>query len=358
MQKETLEKLASEKSKPCVTISMNTHRAYPENGLDAIELKKLCHETEERLIAAYGKRPVMAILEKLEMIPLEVDENQNLDSLHIFLSETTKEIIQSTVKLNEDTVQISEGFALRPLIKSMNQSMGYLILLLSQSGAKLFEALNDTVVAEIVNENFPFAENPHFNTEPLKISDPKSGDNMVREFLNKVDKAMVKVYNQGKMKCVIMCTDGNYSRLMQVADKPAIYLGHTTVDFNNQSTHQIAAQAWDIVKEQQLKLEKEVIREMKEAVGYGKVITDLSEMYRAVKEGRGDLLIAHSTYSQAVKMTGEFTFELVDETPQADIIDDITNEIAWEVISKKGRVVFTDLDDIKTLGEIVLKVRY
>jgi len=57
-------------------------------------------------------------------------------------------------------------------------------------------------------------------------------------------------------------------------------------------------------------------------------------------------------------MKDEFTFELTDDVNQTDVIDDITSDIAWEVISKKGRAIFTTQEEIKDLGEIVLKVRY
>ena len=105
-------------------------------------------------------------------------------------------------------------------------------------------------------------------------------------------------------------------------------------------------------------MRKEAISEMKEAVSQGKVFTDLQEIYRAAKEGRGDLLITHNCFCQAVKMNDEFSFELTDEVNQTDVIDDITSNIAWEVISKKGRAIFTTQQEIKDLGEIVLKVRY
>ncbi len=84
----------------------------------------------------------------------------------------------------------------------------------------------------------------------------------------------------------------------------------------------------------------------------------MSEIFRAAKEGRGDLLIAHEEFYQAVKMTGEFSFDLANDVTLAGVTDDITSEIAWEVISKKGRVVFTNQDEIKSLGGIALKVRY
>ena len=66
MKREKLEKLASEKNTPCVTISMNTHRTYPENQKDIIVLNTLLTEAKERVIHEFGKRPVTDLLEKLD----------------------------------------------------------------------------------------------------------------------------------------------------------------------------------------------------------------------------------------------------------------------------------------------------
>ena len=233
-----------------------------------------------------------------------------------------------------------------------------MILLLSQSGVNLFHAVNDDIAEEIKNDDFPFTKNLHYLTHQDKLSDGKQVDNMVREFLNKVDKAVVRVHNINDMNCVVICTEDNYSRLMQVADKPSIYYGYIHINYNDIANHTIAVSAWDIVKELQKQSRTNALQEMQEAVSKGNVITDLSDIFRAVKEGRGDLLITHDDFHQPVKMTGEFSFDLVDDVTQPNVIDDITSEIAWEVISKKGRAIFTNQDDIKSFGNITLKVRY
>jgi hypothetical protein len=356
--KNQLERIAAEKNSPCVSISMNTHRTHPDNASDSIELKKLLKEAEERVTAEFGKRPVKDLLEKIEAVADEIDSNYNLDSLHIFLSNTTKEIIKSPWPVPQNSVHISDSFSIKPLIKLFNRTENYLILVLSQSGVKLLNAVNDSIADEVKNDDFPFSQNQHYITNSEKLSDAKKADNMVREFLNEVDKAVVKVHNLNDMKCVVICTEDNYSRLMQVADKPSVYCGHAHINYNDVSNKTIANQAWQIVNALQKQSRTDAINEMQEAVGKGNVITDLSEIYRAVKEGRGDLLITHDDFKQPVKMTGEFTFELVDDVTQADVIDDISSEIAWEVLSKKGRTIFTHQDEIKSLGDIVLKVRY
>jgi len=356
--KEQLQKLATEKNSPCVTISLNTHRTHPDNAQDQILLKSLIKEAEERVINEFGKRPVAQLLEKMETVSKEIDVNYNLDSLHIFLSNDTQEIVKSSWKTSNSGVHISDSFAIRSLIKNYNRSENYLVMLLSQSGVQLFEAVNDDIVEEVRNDDFPFSENRHYNTHSDKGSDSKHLDDLVREFLNKVDKALIKVHNETELKCVVIATEDNYSRLQQVADKPSVYLGYANIDYNNVATHHIAKQSWELVKEQQKQHRTETISEMQEAVAQGKVLTDLQEIYQASIDGRGELLIVHEDFSQAVVMKDERTFDLVDDPTIPNAIDDITSTISWEVISKKGRVVFTSQDEIKDLGKIVLKKRY
>ncbi len=358
MKREKLEKLAFENSSPCVTISMNTHRTSPDNLEDIVLLKNLLNEAHDRVVDEYGKRQVTDLLEKIDTLEKEIDVNFNLDSLHIFLSNSTKEIVRSSWPVLHNAVHISGNFAVKPLIKDFNRTVDYLILVLSQSDVPIFHAVNDGIADEIKNDDFPFAKTPHVLADKDKLRDGKKGENMVREYFNKIDKAVVRVHNRTDMKCVVIGTEDNYSRLMQVADKPSIYLGCASINYDNTANHTIANDAWQIVKEFQKQTRTNAIKEMQEAAGQGKVITDLSEILRAVKEGRGDLLITHDDYHQAVVMTGNYTFDLVNDVTLPGAIDDISSDLAWEVISKKGRAIYTTQEEFKSLGDIALKVRY
>jgi dihydrofolate reductase len=358
MQREILERLAREQGDPCVTISLNTHRTHPDNATDGLMIKNLCKEAAERLTEKYGRKAVATLIDKLAQIPAQIDVNYNLDSLHIFLSEKINEIIKSTWPATRNHVHIGKTFAVRPLIKAFNRSEEYYILLLSQSGTQLYMALNDAIVEEIEEEGFPFPENPNIIVSREKMSDGKQVDKMVKEYLNNVDKAVVRLHNKSGLNCVVISTESNYSKLMQVADKPKVYHGYANIDYNNTSRHKIAAQSWRLISELQKNRRTAAIDEMKEAVSQSKVLTDLQEIFRAAKEGRGDLLITHQSFAQPVMMKDEVTFELVDNPGTPGAIDDIVSNIAWEVVSKKGRAVFTEQDELKSLGKIALKLRY
>lgn len=355
---KTLQKLAGERNKPCVSISLNTYRTFPDNQKDLVRIKQLAKEAETRILKEYDKREVSALLEKLDNLEHEIDVNYNLDSLHIFASNDTLEIIKSQWPIVENDVEISDQFSLRHLIYKMNRSEEYNIMVLSQAGVHLYEATNDHVQDEIRNESFPFSENRHYVTSGDKSSDPKQVDNQLREHFNNVDKALVKLYRETGLKTVVVCDINNYSKLIQVADLPNIYHGYVPMNHSKLAQHELGEQAWELILQKQKQRKNAAISEMKVAVAQGLVLTDLQEIYRAALDGRGDLLIAKNDFKQAVEMIDDRSFKFIDDSNKEGAIDDITGQIAWEVISKKGQVIFTDNEELEDLGDMVLKVRY
>ncbi len=358
MKADVISKLIEEKSKPCVTISLNTHRTHPERMQDEIELKNLCKEAENKLVKEFDKREIASLLSKLESLPKELDVTHNLDSVHIFLSNNTKEVLKSIWKTNTSGVHIAESFAIRPLINSIYHNEEYLILLLSQSGVHLFRAANDAIIEEVKNGDFPFKENQHYITDQTKMSDQKAHDLMVKEYLNKVDKALVKYIGAKKTNCVIISTKDNHSFLMEVADKPNIYSGNVAIDYNNVNQHQIAAQGWEVMKDIQKISRSNAIVEMKAAVSQGKVLTDIIEIYKAAKEGRADLLIINESFKQSAIFNGDSGLELVSDANLPNAVDDISSHLAIEVIKKGGRVITTGQDELNDIGKIALKIRH
>ncbi len=357
--KQKLEKLALENNSPCVTISLNTHRTRDKSSHDDILLKNLLSEARKQVLEDFDKREISSLLEKIDTIQSKIDMRFNLDSLHIFLSNQTEEYIRSPWSISEDSIQVHNRFNIRHIIKKMNRSTEYLILVLSQGGGKLYEAINDNVEREVRNEDFPFEETPFYTAGGAESSNAKLVDDLAKEYLNRVDKALQNVVSDTELPCVVIATEDNYTKLMQVADNPGMYIGFDNKNYNEIASHVIAQQGWKIMEENQKVQRRKAIEEMKEAVSQGKVLTDLQEIFQASVDGRGELLIVHQDFSQAVVMNSdERTFSLTDNPAQADVIDDITGNIAWNVLSKKGRVVFTTKDEIKELGNIALKIRY
>ncbi|PQA95900.1 hypothetical protein B0A69_05895 [Chryseobacterium shigense] len=355
---EKLQNLASENTGLAVSISLNTHRTFPENQQDEIVLKNLIREAENRVIDEYGKRPAAGVLEKLEKLEGKINHQYNLDSLHIFLSNETEEIIKSTWKSRDNLVEVDEKFSVRPLIKAVGRVQEYLILLLAQSGTKLYEAMNDAIITEIHEEGFPFPQNPFYITSAEVRSDAKQVDNQIKEYFNRIDKAVVEIHKKTGMEVIVISTSDNYTKLLEVADLPAIYIGHDNKNYSEAEEHHIVEQAYEIIKEKQKEDRKAAIEEVKEAVSQGMVLTDLHEIYQAALDGRGELLIIHQDFEQPVRLTDDRSFEYAEDSKEPGVVDDIVSIISWEVLSKNGKVHFTTQEELLDLGKIVLKTRY
>lgn len=355
---EKIEELASKPSNPTVTISLNTYRTHPQNEKDEIKLKNLCKEAEERLLAEFEKRSVSKLLENLEKAQALSNLNYSLDSLHLFISNEVNEIVKLPWPIRENSVQITDNFNLRPLINGYNRTKEYLIVLLTRDEIKVFNALDDSILNEVRNDDFPFNNTKFFNHDVrAKKGDSGRGDDLTRELFNRVDKALVKLYNEEELPMVVISTPDNHQKLMSQADRPNIYLGHVEVNNNDIVEHTLAKDAWEFVKDVMQKERKTSIGELKSAVSKGKVKTDLREIYQLAKQGRGDLLIVNGKYTQPVMMNGE-SFDIIDDASKKGANDDIVSDIAWEVISKKGRVVFTEQPEFDEIGKIALKVRW
>lgn len=356
--KETLQQLGAERSNPCVSISLNTHRTRPDTELDKILLKNLLKEAHERVSKEYDKKSVADLLKKIDSLKERIDINTNLDSLHIFLSNDTEEIVKSPWVASNNRVNISNHFAIRPLIKAYNRSEPYLIMVLSQNKVTLYEAVNDGIIQEVRNEDFPFTENIPATLYPEKLGDAKYVDDLTRNFFNEIDKGLVRVNKETDLNCVVVTTEDNYYKLMQVADRPNLYQGYVSVNTHKLAPHEVVKETWKLVEKLQSKRRSESIEEVKKAISQGNVLTDLHEIYQAAINGRADLLVVHQDYRQPVIMNDDDTFKLIDDPSTPGAIDDITSKIAWEVISKKGRVIFTEQEVLNDLGKIVLKTRY
>jgi hypothetical protein len=358
MLQEKLRQLAAVRSEICISITLPTHRTHPDCVKDGILLKNLVKEAELQLLNEHTKRKVQPILKRLTSVVKEVDVRHNLDSLHIYISQDTTEIIRLAWPVTDSHVHIGHSFNIRSLITAYNRSAEYLILVVSQAGAQLYDALNDSIQQEINEHGFPFEAAEFAIHGGGELSDSFRMDNLVREHLNRIDKAVTDIHHQTGLMCAVVCTSDNYSKLLQVADKAGIYIGNVAINYNDTSVHKIARDTWMLIRQIQEQQRSHAIREVEEAVKEGKVITDIREIARASFEGRGELLIANHSFKQSAKYRGEGEIELLDNSNAIDTIEDVTGDIAWAVLSKKGRVFFTPDEEGSALGPLALKVRY
>jgi hypothetical protein len=352
----TLKKIKNVTSEACVTIILNTHRTKPDNLQDPINLKNLVKNAESRLLADYEKRFAQPIIDRLNKLVDSIDHQYNLESLILFVNENTEEYTRLPISV-EDRVVVDNTFATRDLVRAMNQEANYYVLVLNKQEVRLLEAQNDKFVQELKGE-FPM-ENDVYTTDRHKSSMAKGQDNMIEEFFNRVDKAMMAATSERPLPVLLAAETRNFNHYVKIADKKDLILGHINKDGSEVKAHQIVADAWEEVKSITKTKQAERISELKNAVSEGKFLSDFNDIWTAISEGKGKTLFVKKGFFQPALVSGNEIL-LVDkiERDQKGVCDDVIDEMIEKNIAFGGDTVFVEGNELADFQELGLVTRY
>ena len=354
----TLKQLQDIRSDICVSIILNTHRTRPDNTVDAITLKNLCKQAEERLKSFGGTREIGAIVQRLQELASRIDHNHNLESLILFVSEDIAEYTRLTVPVT-DRVVIDNTFSTRDLIKAEHHQAHFLVLVLSQQRVRLIEALNDTVVREY-GDTFPMENTQFFTTNKTEKSNANRQTHLIAEFFNRVDKEVNKVRNGNELPVLICSEIGNYHEYKKIADQKdsilEVFLNSNRLDEESQ---QIVKEAWSIVQEQMIHRIHTRKQELLEAVNKGNYVSDINDIYRAIREGKVQTLFIEEGLFQPGKIENqEISLVSDEEWNQNGVRDDIYDELIKNNQHFGGETVFLPKDELSDFNGLGAVTRY
>lgn len=351
-----LKKIKDIQAEACVTIILNTHRTRPDNEKDPLLLKNLVKEAETRLYVDYEKRFVWPIMENLNKMVEKIDHQQNLESLILFANQELADYTRLPIKV-VDRVIIDNTFASRDLVRALHQESSYYVLVLSRQNARLIEAYNDKVVKELGGD-FPIKNNL-YTTDRQDLSSNKGTDNLIEEFFNRVDKTVQTAIKDNPLPILLATETRNVHHYTKVADRKHIIIGHINKNRDDEKAHHIIPEAWEVVKTITKERIAARISELHQAVGAGKVVSDLSEIWNAIQHGRGQTLFVKKGFFQpAILKDNQVIIVEKFEKDQKEVIDDIVDEMIEFNLAYGGDNVFIEGNDLDKFNNLALVTRY
>ena len=90
-----------------------------------------------------------------------------------------------------------------------------------------------------------------------------------------------------------------------------------------------------------------------------KFASGISSVWRAVSQGRGDLLLVEQNYFFPARLVaGELVIAPAEDRQAPDVIADAVDELIEMVLSKQGRVVFVEDGMLDLHMRVGLVLRY
>ena len=129
---------------PCVSIYMPTHRRHPGKRQDPIRFRNCLREAERLLTDRHAPAEIHALLGPVAALPNVEFWRHQAGGLGILRSPDVLQEFRVALKLPE-LVVVAESFHVRPLIRSLNSNVRYLLVALSQKGVVVFEGTADSI---------------------------------------------------------------------------------------------------------------------------------------------------------------------------------------------------------------------
>ena len=326
------EKLMAKGTGKCLTILMATHRTAPDNAQDAIRLKDLAREAEQRLLELGSKREMGPWLERLEAVQQEIDHQHNWEGLGIFIGRDLTEVVRFPFPVEDRTV-LDDSFATRELVRARLGSVDYHVLVLSRDKAHLFHAVDDRLLGELKG-GFPF-ENKYWTSNADLVTTSKGQDNQARQYYLALHRAVQeKVGDHARV--VVACTGEHHTPYLEAAGNSAIYIGHLDGNHEREAGHDVVKKAWTIAYEDQKKRHASEL-DMLNKTPVERQATAIADIWRHVKGGRGSVLYVERDVRIPVRLEGEAVVKVEDATAPG-VVDDIVDDIIEEQLRHGGDV--------------------
>ncbi|MEO8665617.1 MAG: hypothetical protein ABI462_08965 [Ignavibacteria bacterium] len=359
MNKDILNKLQSVNEYPCVSILMPTHRSFPENQQDKIRLKNLVKDASKRLLEEFKKDEVSSIIKNLEGVIDEVDFNNSLDGLSVFINKEHKETILTPFPLKE-RILIDKFFSTKDIIFGINRTQPYWILSVSDKQAKLFKGVRDDL-QEIKNDNFPLL-NTYY---PLKSQGNEEGEeiipNVEREkmYLRHIDKTLGDINAEYEYPVVLLAVPQKAAIFKEVTTQTKLLPNVITGNYEHLSGTELSKIVWPEVKKSLSDIRQHVLDELEDAIGKNKYATGIDEVWKAANEGRGYKVLVELGFQYPAQLD-ETGLQLVpaDVKTGEEIMDDAVDVILDKVIQTGGKVVFFKNNELTDFNKIAMILRY
>lgn len=350
--KVLLDKLRKVEEDACLSIIFNTHRTSPESQQDIIALKNLMREGEAKLREEFPK-DADKVMSNLNDLVESIDHLYNLDSMAIFVNSRIAEMVRLEIPVR-DRAEVHRRFVLRDVMQAGNQSSAYYVLVLSRRQARLFEAYNNLVVKEEV-DSFPII-NEVIEVDPHRLTMAAGTDNLIENFFKQVDNEVTRIVNAHRLPLVVVTEERNFFHYEKVTGLKDLILGHLSRNRDEEEARLIAQDAWPIVKSKILESNEGRVEDLKKGTSSGHVMTDINDILRAIKEGRGRTLFIKKGLYQPGKLSGE-RIEFVD-APNGDVRPDVLDEVITGSVNYGGEVVFLDSAELDEFDGVALLTRY
>jgi hypothetical protein len=361
MNRHDLHELQAVHTYPCLTITLPTHRTWPDARQDPIRVKNLVSEATNRLRGEFSTRQLAPLLQRLEALVTRIDYDYTLDGLVLAVNRDMAREYVLPFSL-EERVVVDDTFFTRDLVRALNRTRRYWVLSLSEQPTRLYSATREHL-EEITTGGFPMRHAGPGGDARLPggrdVNSSSYRDDRHRQFFRAVDRALGPFIADDPLPLALVGVDRHQSSFRAVSSHAEGIIATLAGNYDHLTPHDLGRLIWPPVADGFAARRLKVLDQLATAVGGHRAASTLTEVWYHARAGRGDVLVVEDGYFVPARINNLGLLDLQVDNPAApDVVDDAVDQVITTVLDKGGRVVFVEDGELALHGRIAIILRY
>ncbi len=314
-------------------------------------------KVEKELMANYPSDQALPVTKKLQQLCKSLNYATHKQSVALFVSPDTEKIVYLNIPVEEKVV-VDAPFHMRDLVNCKQETIEYLVFLLSARQSKTY--LGNASGLRLIKSNGPDNVYAYLNEVPERaanFSDPSTRrETMLDKFLLHMDEglsAMLKAYPRPVFVLGDSRVTGHFAKITRHEKNIAAYIHKNCQDSSEEELRQSLQPYladWQEIRQQN------AVRQVEEALNTGKGACGIKDVNKTAKYRNNRLLVLEHGFTTDVP--GELpAIGNKKNVPSAFYIGDPVDSIIQQVLENGGDVEWVDKDRLKDYGHIAL-IRY
>jgi hypothetical protein len=362
MKSTTLNNIKGNKSSPCVTVIIPTHKTFPERTIDPIEVNKTIKQVKDNLLLKYGKKGA-ELAGKLEEFEKSIDYTHNAEGLGLFVSAEISEIVQFPFPVIEKTI-VGDKFETRDLVYLSAYLEDYLLLSISMDETKLYRG-SGTELKEIRNNDFPRKYIDDYEYERPSLEHHEKDKSIITEerferFLHETDKLLSPYLDNNHIPLIIAGVKQELGYFQKESTHTAQIADKIVGNYTHSSLTEFGKMAFERIIKHREKITQQEIEKLSDSIGKELAVTGIRSVWKAAMEGKGLLLMVEKDFTKPgfVKRDDNTNLYLTPPVENHNIMGDAVETIMETILEKNGKIRMVDNGTLTDHDQIALILRY